>query len=131
MVLTETGCKNSTTNSKYFNKKFVNILVFGKDGQLGRAFVSLFKRKPSSANAQIIYLSRAECDLSKEADVIAALKDVKPNLIINASAYTAVDKAETEVDLAFAVNAKAPEIMACYAAENDATFFALLHRLCL
>jgi dTDP-4-dehydrorhamnose reductase len=43
-------------------------------------------------------------------------------LIINASAYTAVDKAETEVDLAFAINAKAPEMMAQYAADHDANF---------
>uniref|UniRef100_B1XT96 dTDP-4-dehydrorhamnose reductase n=1 Tax=Polynucleobacter necessarius subsp. necessarius (strain STIR1) TaxID=452638 RepID=B1XT96_POLNS len=102
----------------------MNVLVFGKDGQLGKAFSALIGQSSISANTQITYLGRAECDLSKEADVFAALKAAKPNLIINASAYTAVDKAETEVDLAFAVNAKAPEIMARYAAENDAT---LLH----
>lgn len=100
----------------------MNILVFGKDGQLGKAFSALLGQASISANAQITYLGRAECDLSKEADVLAQLNAAKPNLIINASAYTAVDKAETEVDLAFAVNAKAPEIMARYAAENDATF---------
>ena len=98
----------------------MNILVFGKDGQLGKAFAALFGNVP--ANIQITYFGRSECDLSKEADVLKALNVAKPNLIINASAYTAVDKAETEVDLAFAVNAKAPEIMARYAAENDATF---------
>ena len=100
----------------------MNILIFGKDGQLGKAFSALLRRSSISANAKITYLGRAECDLSKEANLLAQLNAVKPNLIINASAYTAVDKAETEVDLAFAVNAKAPEIMARYAAENDATF---------
>ena len=100
----------------------MNILIFGKDGQLGKAFSALLGRSSISANAKITYLGRAECDLSKEANLLAQLNAVKPNLIINASAYTAVDKAETEVDLAFAVNAKAPEIMARYAAENDATF---------
>ena len=100
----------------------MNILVFGKDGQLGKAFAALLKQPSFSANAQITYLGRSECDLSNEADVHAQLIAEKPNLIINASAYTAVDKAETEVDLAFAVNAKAPEIMAHYAVENDATF---------
>ncbi|MBU3556778.1 dTDP-4-dehydrorhamnose reductase [Polynucleobacter sp. Ross1-W9] len=100
----------------------MNILVFGKDGQLGKAFSALLGQASVSANALITYLGRAECDLSKEADVLAQLNAVKPNLIINASAYTAVDKAETEVDLAFAVNAKAPEIMARYAADNDTTF---------
>lgn len=100
----------------------MNILVFGKDGQLGKAFSALLGQSSFFANAQITYLGRAECDLSNEANVHAHLNVAKPNLIINASAYTAVDKAETEVDLAFAVNAKAPEIMARYAAENDATF---------
>ncbi|BDT76461.1 NAD(P)-dependent oxidoreductase [Polynucleobacter yangtzensis] len=100
----------------------MNILVFGKDGQLGKAFSALLGQPSVFANAQITYLGRVECDLSNEANVHAHLNAAKPNLIINASAYTAVDKAETEVDLAFAVNAKAPEIMARYAAENDATF---------
>ena len=100
----------------------MNILVFGKDGQLGKAFSALLRQPSVFANAQITYLGRVECDLSNEANVHAHLNATKPNLIINASAYTAVDKAETEVDLAFAVNAKAPEIMARYAAENDATF---------
>ena len=100
----------------------MNILVFGKDGQLGKAFSALLGQLSVSANAQISYLGRTECDLSNEADIHVQLNAVKPNLIINASAYTAVDKAETEVDLAFAVNAKAPEIMARYSAENNATF---------
>ena len=100
----------------------MNILVFGKDGQLGKAFAALLGQSSFSASARITYLGRAECDLSNEADVHAQLNAAKLNLIINASAYTAVDKAETEVDLAFAVNAKAPEIMARYAAENNATF---------
>jgi dTDP-4-dehydrorhamnose reductase len=102
----------------------MNILIFGKDGQLGKAFKLLFEQMPTSANAQITYLGRADCDLSKEVETLAQLKLSKPDLIINASAYTAVDRAETEIDLAFAVNAKAPELMASYAAENNIT---LLH----
>ena len=105
------------------NKKtYVNILVFGKDGQLGKAFAALFGAASAPANIQITYLGRSECNLINETEVLAQLNVVKPNLIINASAYTAVDKAETEIDVAFAINAKAPEIMARYAAENDATF---------
>nr|WP_216860876.1 dTDP-4-dehydrorhamnose reductase [Polynucleobacter sp. P1-05-14] len=100
----------------------VNILVFGKDGQLGKAFKALFDELPASANLDITYLGRAECDLSKEEEVLAQLNIAKANLIINASAYAAVDKAETEIDLAYAVNAKAPELMARYAAENNAAF---------
>ena len=100
----------------------MNILVFGKDGQLGKAFATLFVQLPTSKSMQVTYLGRAECDFSDEAAVSAQLSKLKPNLIINTSAYTAVDKAETEIDLAFAINAKAPELMARYAVENDATF---------
>lgn len=100
----------------------MNILVFGKDGQLGKAFKTLFELWPESENTKITYLGRSQCDLTNESDVVAALKTIKPALIINASAYTAVDKAETEIDLAFAVNAKAPEMMARYAVDNDITF---------
>jgi dTDP-4-dehydrorhamnose reductase len=100
----------------------VNILVFGKDGQLGKAFKALFNHLSVPVNLRVTYLGRAECDLSKEGEVVAQLNTAKADLIINASSYTAVDKAETEIDLAYAVNAKAPELMARYAAENDATF---------
>jgi dTDP-4-dehydrorhamnose reductase len=100
----------------------VNILVFGKDGQLGKAFKALFEEMPNSNNFRITYFGRAECDLGNEVEVVRKLNASKAELIINASAYTAVDKAETEIDLAYAVNAKAPELMACYAAENNATF---------
>jgi dTDP-4-dehydrorhamnose reductase len=72
--------------------------------------------------SNIQYVGRAECDLTNEQAITGLLNHFQPDLIINASAYTAVDKAETEVDLAFAVNARAPEIMAQYAAEHGATF---------
>ncbi len=100
----------------------MNIVVFGKDGQLGKAFKDLFNKLPAYENLHITYLGRADCDLAKEADILTHLQLSKPKLIINASAYTAVDKAETEIDLAYAVNAKAPELMARYAVENNAIF---------
>ena len=100
----------------------MNILVFGKDGQLGKAFKSIFDASKLGELHRIFYIGRAECDLSN-ADAIAKLLDqIKPNLIINAAAYTAVDKAETEADLAYAINAKAPEVMAIYAKQHGATF---------
>jgi dTDP-4-dehydrorhamnose reductase len=100
----------------------MNILVFGKDGQLGKAFKAVFDAGKVGELHDITYVGRAECDLSNT-DAIAALLDkLKPNLIINAAAYTAVDKAETEVDLAYAINAKAPEVMAIYAKDHGATF---------
>jgi dTDP-4-dehydrorhamnose reductase len=101
----------------------MNILIFGKDGQLGKAFKTIFAQKIEEQH-QIHYVGRAECDLANAELITVLLNQIKPDLIINAAAYTAVDKAETEIDLAFAINAKAPEIMAQYAVVNNAT---LLH----
>jgi dTDP-4-dehydrorhamnose reductase len=102
----------------------MNILVFGKDGQLGKAFKAVFDTSKLGELHRITYVGRTECDLGN-ADAITALLDkLKPSVIINAAAYTAVDKAETEVDLAYAINAKAPEVMALYAKHHGAT---LLH----
>ena len=120
MALIATGYKSSTTNSKL--RVNVNILVFGKNGQLGKAFKSLFDAFPISKDIDVQYVGRAECDLGDAKAVEALLVNKRPNLIINASAYTAVDKAESEIDLAYAVNAKAPELMAKHAVQNGATF---------
>ena len=99
----------------------MNILVFGKDGQLGKAFQSVFEANKLGELHHIRYVGRAQCDLGDEHALTALMQKVKPNLIINAAAYTAVDQAETEGELAYAINAKAPGIMARYALEEDAT----------
>ena len=100
----------------------MNILVFGKDGQLGKAFKALFDSQSIPNNIAIEYVGRAECDLSDANALSKLLLKDKPDLIINASAYTAVDKAENDMGMAFAINARAPELMAQYAAEHGATF---------
>ena len=100
----------------------MNILVFGKDGQLGKAFKASFDTSKLDELHRITYVGRTECDLANTDAIAALLNQAKPNLIINAAAYTAVDKAETEVDLAYAINAKAPEVMAIYAKQHGATF---------
>ncbi|MCX7236950.1 dTDP-4-dehydrorhamnose reductase [Polynucleobacter sp.] len=100
----------------------MNILVFGKDGQLGKAFKALFDSQTIPKNIVIQYVGRTECDLSDANALSKLLLKDKPDLIINASAYTAVDKAENDMGMAFAINARAPELMAQYAAEHGATF---------
>ena len=100
----------------------MNILVFGKGGQLGRAFKSLFEQLSVAAHLHVVYVGRAECDLSNEDQLIAQLQASHADLIINAAAYTAVDNAETEIEMAYAINAKAPELMARYAKERGVTF---------
>jgi dTDP-4-dehydrorhamnose reductase len=100
----------------------MNILVFGKDGQLGKSFQTVMDAKQLGKEHRIHYVGRAECDLANPDAIRTLLNQIKPDLIINAAAYTAVDQAETEVDLAYAINAKAPECIAQYAKRHGATF---------
>jgi dTDP-4-dehydrorhamnose reductase len=88
------------------------ILVFGRDGQVGRA-LQVYMR---DLKVPVVFLGRADCDLTSGSSIVEVLNRYQPLVIINASAYTAVDNAETERGLAFAINAKAPELMARYIA---------------
>ena len=101
----------------------MRILVTGKDGQLGRAFQKEFDCLFGSQNLviQVHYIGRQECDLSDLNALKKVLDDFQPNLIINTAAYTAVDKAEQEHDLAFALNAVVPEFLAQYAVTHNAS----------
>jgi dTDP-4-dehydrorhamnose reductase len=69
-------------------------------------------------NVPVVFLGRSDCDLSNGISIREVLNRYQPQVIINAAAYTAVDKAESEDQraLAFAINAMAPKIMAQYAA---------------
>jgi dTDP-4-dehydrorhamnose reductase len=101
----------------------MRILVFGKDGQLGKAFQKLFLELAKQKGDLVINcVGRAECDLANAGAITNLLKQAEPDLIINAAAYTAVDKAVSEPELANAINAIAPKIIARYAAEYGATF---------
>ncbi len=88
------------------------IVVFGKDGQVGKALQTCLKDLKVSA----IFLGRSDCDLSSESSINEVLNRYQPKVIINAAAYTAVDKAEddAERDVVFAINTKAPGLMARY-----------------
>ena len=101
----------------------MKILVTGKDGQLGRAFQKEFHCLFGSQNlaVQVYCIGRQECDLSDLHALEKLLNDFQPNLIINTAAYTAVDKAEQEHDLAFTINALVPEVLAKYAVTHNAS----------
>ncbi|NRA32205.1 MAG: dTDP-4-dehydrorhamnose reductase [Polyangiaceae bacterium] len=83
------------------------ILLTGKNGQLGfrlqRALAPL---------GRVVAQDRSELDLSVPSMIRQRVAEIKPDLIVNAAAYTAVDRAESEPELARAVNATAPEILA-------------------
>jgi dTDP-4-dehydrorhamnose reductase len=87
----------------------IKILVFGKDGQIGKAF-----KEKLSNQANVTFIGRNECDLSSSDQIKVTLRKHQPQIIINAAAYTAVDKAEIEIDQAQIINAIAPGIMAQY-----------------
>jgi dTDP-4-dehydrorhamnose reductase len=88
------------------------ILIFGRDGQVGKAL----QQTLGDFQVPVIYLGRKDCDLADQSSLQGVLNRYQPQVIINAAAYTAVDRAESERDLAVAINAKAPEIMANYMA---------------
>jgi dTDP-4-dehydrorhamnose reductase len=83
------------------------ILVFGADGQVGFEL-----RRSLAAIGTVVPVTRDQVDLRDAMAVRAAIQHVKPDTVVNAAAYTAVDKAETEVEHAFAINAAAPAVMA-------------------
>ena len=83
------------------------ILVTGRNGQVG------FELSRSLAGrGQVIAVGRDEMDLSDPDAIRRAVSEAKPDLIVNAAAYTAVDRAESEPELALAINGVAPGILA-------------------
>lgn len=91
----------------------MRILLTGTNGQVGGALRPLL-----ATHGTVIAPSRIEFDLSKPQTLDEALDGFKPDLIINPAAYTAVDRAEDERELAFLVNAKGPEAIAKWAARR-------------
>jgi len=91
----------------------MRILLTGASGQVGGALRSLL-----TTHGTIIAPSSSEFDLSKPETLADRLKEFRPDLIVNPAAYTAVDRAEEQRDLAFLVNAKGPEVIAQWAAKH-------------
>jgi len=97
----------------------VRILLTGKNGQVGWEL-----QRTLSTLGEVIALGQADMDLANPDTIRKICRDVKPNLIVNPAAYTAVDKAETEPTLALAINGTAPGILAQEAQRLGA---ALIH----
>jgi dTDP-4-dehydrorhamnose reductase len=85
----------------------VKILITGKNGQLGHELAEAF-----SSKHEVVALDRNELDLSQPDQIVDKVRAIKPDLILNAAAYTAVDLAEKEAGLAVAINSIAPGILA-------------------
>ena len=95
----------------------MKVLIFGAGGQVGRALQAL-----APAGAEITAIDNDVLDLTDDAAIAPYIQSAAPNLIINASGYTAVDKAESESDLAYAINATAAGTMAQAATDIGARF---------
>ena len=78
----------------------MRVLVFGGDGQVGREF----HRLDDSDGHKVVSLGLEEADITRFDDVAAAVRDADADVVVNAAAFTAVDLAETQSDLAFSVN---------------------------
>jgi dTDP-4-dehydrorhamnose reductase len=79
----------------------MRILVSGRAGQLAASLAEIAARRP---DMELIFLGRPEFDMERTTSIGEQIHARRPDLVINAAAYTAVDKAETEPGLAFAIN---------------------------
>jgi dTDP-4-dehydrorhamnose reductase len=84
----------------------LKILLTGKNGQLGFEL-----RRMLAPLGELVALGRDDCDLADAAALRARVRAVAPDVIVNAAAYTAVDRAESDQAAAFALNAEAPRIL--------------------
>lgn len=94
----------------------MRILLTGSAGQVGGELQQLL-----ASSDEVIALDRQALNLAEPETIRSAIAPLKPDLIINAAAYTAVDQAEREVDLAEAINGKAPGQLAAAAQQVGAS----------
>ena len=91
------------------------ILLIGRVGQVGWEL-----QRTLAPLGSVVAIDFPEIDLTDGQSIRKWIKDVRPNIVVNAAAYTAVDKAETEPELAMKINAIAPEILAEESKEQGA-----------
>lgn len=99
----------------------MRLLIAGWQGQLARALVEL---APGAADVEALAIGRPALDICEPASITRAMTDFRPNVIINTAAYTAVDRAEDDVQAALALNRDGARMLAEAAAKRGA---ALLH----
>lgn len=98
----------------------MRILVTGGAGQVGQAL----RRRVPDSEIKYSFPDRLQFDLLSKASMIEALRALKPDLILNLAAYTAVDKAEDEPELCAAINTMAPALLAL---ETERLGIPLIH----
>ena len=93
------------------------VLLIGAKGQVGQELQVTLPQL-----GEVISIGREELDLTNSEKIGQLIREIHPDYLVNSSAYTAVDKAETEPDLAYSINATAPKIMAESAEKIQAKF---------
>src|SRR5690348_4377917 len=91
------------------------VLILGATGQLGLELQRTF-----AGTSPLVALGREGLDLGVPADIREVVERVRPDVILNAAAYTAVDRAESDKERAFAINARGPRLLAEAAARSNA-----------
>lgn len=99
----------------------MRVLITGCNGQVGSC---LTKQLANNENTLVLALDREHLDITSQESVNAVVSEFQPTIIINAAAHTAVDKAEEEVELSYAINRDGPKFLA-QAAQNLGA--AILH----
>jgi dTDP-4-dehydrorhamnose reductase len=92
----------------------MKAVIIGKSGQLANELIAELPE-----GVQYLSLGRNDVDITSYSELSVKVQSFQPNVIINASAYTAVDKAESDIEAAYAINEKAVGIMAVIAKENN------------
>ncbi|MGR5444054.1 dTDP-4-dehydrorhamnose reductase [Vibrio jasicida] len=95
----------------------IRVVVIGSRGQVGTCLVSQLTQR---ADVELFTFDRQELDITDSNSVTSCVESVQPHVIINAAAYTAVDKAEQDSQQCYAVNADAVENLAKAASKVDA-----------
>lgn len=93
----------------------MKVLITGKNGQLGHEL-----QQTAPQGVEVFAFDSSELNIADQTSVQKVIAHIKPNLVINAAAYTAVDKAENDEQAAYAVNAKGPEYLALACKEISA-----------
>ena len=95
----------------------MRILLTGARGQVGTDLLPLLQQQ-----GEVVAVDRAECDLSSVDAIKKLVAKIQPSVIVNSAAYTAVNEAEADAELAYAINSTAPATLAAEARKLDAMF---------
>jgi len=93
----------------------VKILITGAEGQVGKELVTIAKQH----NYDVVSAGRVELDITQVKNVAYYIQSSKPDIVINAAAYTAVDKAEEEQAIAYAINRDGVDNLATICVKQD------------